>query len=219
MRPARAIALVLGFVLVFQASAQPVQDPLDQPVEGSSEALPAGVRSVSPDALTTSAQSPDAEDAESVSPDADLSGASQPITGRAESPDALTTHSYDASDLPSASVIDQAPAAIAPSPMPEAPACAQPGGDAAWGACLAASSDALDRARTRLDAANAAYSRSITSHVPAGEERGSIITERDAARAEVTAAQAALASRLSQAQQAGVSSDVTAPYEPRQPGW
>ena len=218
MRLDRALMLPVLLALAVSARAQPAADPLDQPVEATSEPVPDGVRAVSPDSLTTHAQSPDADDADAVSPDALLTGAGEEIQGHAQSPDSLTTHSYDAADLPAASAIDQAPAAIAPA-MPLAPACARPAGDADWSACLSATNDALTRARARLDAANAAYSRSITSHVPAGEERRQIIEERDAAHAEVSATQSALASQVSQAQQAGASSWVTAPYRPQDPGW
>jgi len=214
----RFAALPLVAALAGGAAAQPASDPLDQPVEATSEPVPDGVRSVSPDSLTTRAQSPDADDADSGSPDALLTGAGQEIRGHAQSPDSLTTNSYDAADLPAATAIDEAPAAIAPA-MPLAPACARPAGDADWSACLSTTNDALTRARARLDAANAAYSRSITLHAPAGEERRQIIEERDAARAEVSATQTALASQIAQAQQAGASSWVTAPYQPQDPGW
>lgn len=219
MRSLCPLALMILLAVAAPASAQPASDPLDQPVEGTSEPLPSGVRTVSPDSLTVRAQSPDAEDADSGSPDAPLAESSPAITGHAESPDAITTQATDLSDLPAASVIDAPVTAVVPASMPVSAACARPSGDAQWSGCLADTNRTLARANARLEAAEAAYSRSITGHVLAGEERREIIAERDAASAEVTALRATLASQVSQAQQSGVSSWVTAPYQPQGSGW
>ncbi len=216
MRLLWILALVAPLAVAGLAEAQN-GDPLDQPVQGESHPLPDGVPSISPDSLVTGSESPDANQAEAVSPDSLVTGAGRPIQAHAVSPDSITTGSEDLSDLPSASVIDQAPASIAPAP-PRAE-CAQASGDAGWSACLAATAARLDRSRSRLDAAEAAYSRSLTMHAPTGEARLAIIEERDAAQAEVGDARGTLTAELAQAEQAGVSSWVTAPYAPAQQGW
>jgi len=172
-------------------------DPFEQAVQGSSEPVPDGVPSVSPDALVAGSESPDALDTEASSPDARIGHAESPdaILGHAEDPDALVTGSENLSDLPDASAIDQAPASIAPAP-PLPGDCAQPAGDAGWKTCLAAVQGQLSRARTRLETADAAYSRSITLHVPTGAARLAIIEERNAASADVASLGSALAAQV-----------------------
>jgi hypothetical protein len=217
MHSLRIVVLPVLLALAGPAFAQG-SDRFEQAVQGSSRPLPDGVPSVSPDALTTGSESPDALDTEASSPDAHLEGAGTPILGHAENPDALTTGSQDLSDLPPASAIDRVPASIAP-PPPLPGDCARPAGDAGWNACLSAVQGQMSRASARLDAAEAAYSRSITMHAPTGQARLAIVEERDAARAEVAALRSALASQLAQARQAGVSSWVLAPYQPQTQAW
>jgi hypothetical protein len=195
-------------------------DPFEQAVQGSSEALPDGVPSGSPDADLEHAGNSDAIDEGSGNPDAQLSGVGHPIRAHALNPDSLTTGSEDVSDLPSAASIDQptAPASIAPAP-PLPAGCGRPSGDSAWSSCLSTLNDTLARAQARLDAANGAYSRSITMQAPTGAARLAIVQERDAAQAEVNALSSNLATQVAQAREAGVSSWVTAPYRPKSRGW
>jgi hypothetical protein len=228
MRTLQLLALAIVLAAAGPALGQG-SDRFDQAVEGSSEPLPEGVPSGSPDAQLDAARSPDALEASAGDPDAQLTGAGRPIRAHAENPDALTTDAQDVSDLPSARVIDgnasarvidgtPAPASLPPAPpLPEG--CGQPTGDAGWSGCLSTVNDQLARARARLDSANAAYSRSITLHVPTGEARLAIVQERDAAQADVAALSSTLASQVSQAQQAGASSWVTAPYQPQTRSW
>jgi len=172
-------ALCALFALASPALAQDT-DRFEQPVQGSSEPVPDGMPSVSPDSLVTGSE--------------------------------------DISDLPAASAIDQAPASIAP-PPPLPGNCTQPAGDAGWKTCLSAVQAQLSSARTRLETAEAAYSRSITMHVPTGAARLAIIEERNAASADVASLGSALASQVEQAQQAGASSWVVEPYQPQTQGW
>jgi hypothetical protein len=217
MRLQIALLMLCLLALASPAPAQQVDD-FEQPVMGSSEALPDGVPSESSDALTTKAHSSDQLLEQAGSSDADLAGAGVPVEGASESPDAITTDSENLADLPAASAEDQiAPAALPPAPVLPLP-CSQPAGDAGWSQCLGAVSAQLSAARTRLAQANAALSRSITGNVNLGEARARIIADRDAARAEVTTLSASLASQLQQARDAGVSSSVTAPYEPQPEG-
>ncbi len=217
MRMQLALLMLLLLALAGPAPAEDV-DRFEQPVMGSSEPLPDGVPSGSSDALTTHSHSSDQMLEQAGSPDADLAGAGVPVEGTSESPDAVTTDSENLADLPAASAEDQvAPAALPPAPVLPLP-CSQPAGDAGWSQCLGAVATQLSDARTRLAQANAALSRSITGNVDLGEARARIIADRDAARAEVTSLSARLASQVQQAQNAGVSSSVTAPYEPQPEG-
>jgi len=212
-------ALLALFALASPALAQNA-DPFEQALQGSSKPVPDGVPSISPDALVAGSESPDALDTEASSPDARIGHAGSPdtILGHAESPDALVTGSEDVSDLPAASAIDQAPASIAPAaPLPGD--CAQPAGDTGWKTCLSAVQGQLSIARTRLETAEAAYSRSITLHVPKGAARLAIIEEKDAASADVASLGSALASQVEQARQAGVSSWVIEPYQTQTRDW
>jgi hypothetical protein len=211
----RNLALPALFALFALASPTLAQnaDPFEQAVQGSSKPVPDGVPSVSPDSLVKGSESPDALDTEASSPDATLghAGNSDAILGHAENPDALATGSEDISDLPAASAIDQAPASIAPAP-PLPGDCTQPAGDAGWKTCLSAVQGQLSSARTRLETAEAAYSRSITLHVPTGAARLAIIEEKDAASADVASLGSTLASQVEQARQSGVSPWVIEPY-------
>lgn len=214
----RIVALPALFALFALASPALAQDTdrFEQPVQGSSEPVPDGIPSGSPDALVKGSESPDALVTEASSPDANLGHAGSPDAnlGHAEDPDALVQDSYDVSDLPAASAIDQAPASIAPAP-PLPGVCTRPAGDAGWKTCLSAVQGQLSIARTRLETADAAYSRSITLHVPTGAARLAIIEEKDAASADVASLGSALASQVEQARQAGVSSWVIEPYQPQ----
>ena len=212
----RIVALPALCALLALASPALAQntDRFEQPVQGSSEPVPDGIPSGSSDALLKGSESSDALDAEASSPDARIGHAGSPdtILGHAENPDALVAGSEDISNLPAASAIDQAPASIAPAP-PLPGDCTQPAGDAGWRTCLSAVQGQLSSARTRLETAEAAYSRSITMHVPTGAARLAIIEERNAASADVASLGSALASQVEQARQSGVSPWVIEPYQ------
>jgi hypothetical protein len=191
LRPLACLLFVLG--LGASAAAQSV-DPDEEPVMGTSHPLPDGVTPGDPDEFVVHSESPDSNLATAADPDATTVGSSQPIEGHSIDPDAITTRSEDLTDLPSASEIDRPlPAAIADSSLPLS--CGQPAGDPAW------------------------YSRSLTLHVPTGQARADVIRERDQARADVKGYSSMLASQLEQAEQAGASQSVTAPYRPQVSGW
>lgn len=214
----RSLLLVLLVALAGPVAAQDV-DPDEEPAMAESHPLPDGVPAGNPDDQLEGSQSPDADLAHAANPDSITVGPGQEIDAHSVNPDAITTTSQDLTDLPQASVLDaQVPAAI-PAATPLPVGCGQPTGDAGWSACLGAVSQQLSAARERLAAANAAYSRSITMHVPTGAARAEIIQERDAAQAEVQRYSAMLASQVQGAQQAGASSSVTDPYAPRAQGF
>jgi hypothetical protein len=211
-----------GAALVAAPGVASAQDfDSDEPaVQGTSHALPDGVPSVSPDSLDTGSQNPDALEETSQGADANLEGSQREIRAHAVNPDSITTTSEDISDLPAASVVDQPvmPASIPPTPaLPES--CSQPVGDRGWSACLRAVQAQLTDAQQRLSDADGALSRSITGNVQLGGARAAIIQQRNAARADVSALSSSLASQLDQARQAGVSSTVTEPFEPRTQSW
>lgn len=215
LRPLASLLFVLG--LGASAAAQSV-DPDEEPVMGTSHPLPDGVTPANPDEFVVQSESPDSNLATAADPDATTVGSSQPIEGHSIDPDAITTRSEDLTDLPSASEIDRPlPAAIADSSLPLS--CGQPAGDPAWSRCLGEIHGNLAAARERLAQADAEYSRSLTLHVPTGQARADVIRERDQARADVKGYSSMLASQLEQAEQAGASQSVTAPYRPQVSGW
>ncbi len=205
--------LFVSFLLLAGAPAS-AQDSFEQPVMGTSHDLPDGVPSGNSDDQLEGSASPDADLARSGNPDAITVGPGQEVQAHSVNPDSITTTSEDLTDLPSASVVDRtAPASLPPAP-PLPLACAKPAGDGPWTQCLGAIHTQLQAARERLAEANAAYSRSITMQVPTGDARLAIIQDRDRARADVQAYSAMLDTQYEQARQAGVSSFVTAPYDP-----
>lgn len=186
-------------------------DPFEQPVQGRANALPDGAATASPDDLEAGASDPDAHGAEAGDPDARLAISGEEVTGHAGDPDARTIQATDLSELPSAASIDDVPAAIGPAPSLPA-GCAQPAGNSGWGGCLAAIQADLDAARLRLAEAEAAYSRSITRHVPTGEARLAIIQDRDAARSEIASLTTMLSEQVDRARAAGASWSAIEPY-------
>jgi hypothetical protein len=81
-----------------------------------------------------------------------------------------------------------------------------------WSERLSAAKQALAASKARLDAANAAYSRSITRDEPRGQGRADIIATRDAARAEYSAARCQLPALVENAREAGVEADLIRGY-------
>lgn len=107
---------------------------------------------------------------------------------------------------PPAPVQETAPPKLGEPPPAEAPEAEQ---EAYWRARAAQARERLAAAQARLAAAEAEYQNLRQRHHDAGDPRGKIVAERDAARAELAAAQHAL--------------DVELPEDARQagalPGW
>jgi len=206
------LVLALGLALAPAAHADE-SDPFEQPVRASSHALPDGVETHGPDAQTAEAGDPDGSLAESGDPDDITEGASPQVVVGSQDPDDLTTTSTDLSDLPSAEQVDDAQRYALPPPPPLPVACSQPAGDAGWSQCLGTVQQSIEDTKGRLAAANAAYSRSITHHVPTGAKRLAIIQEREAARRDLAVRSKQIGLMLDQAQQAGVSNSVISRYQ------
>jgi hypothetical protein len=81
-----------------------------------------------------------------------------------------------------------------------------------WNERLSSAKQTLATSKARLDAANAAYSRSITRDEPRGQARADIIETRDAARAEYSTARCQLPALVESAREAGVEADVIRGY-------
>lgn len=89
---------------------------------------------------------------------------------------------------------------------------------AEWSVALERAKRDVEQATRRLQAADAAYSRSINYHVDQGEERARIVAERDAARAEYQRARCALPEFVRAAQRARAPQYVWGPYVSSGPG-
>lgn len=85
--------------------------------------------------------------------------------------------------------------------LPPAPAPSDAG---AWRAALREVRESVRSSRVALEHADAAYSRSLTSHEPLGEARAEIIEARDRARSEYSRARCAVPAWLARAHRAGV---------------
>ena len=85
--------------------------------------------------------------------------------------------------------------------LPPAPAPSDAG---AWRAALREVRDSVRSSRVALERADAAYSRSLTSHEPLGEARAEIIEARDRARSDYSRARCAMPAWLERARRAGV---------------
>jgi hypothetical protein len=88
-----------------------------------------------------------------------------------------------------------------------------PAGDASgWSARLLAAKQAVAASRAQLDAANAAYSSSITRDESRGQDRAEMIATRDQARATYSSARCQLPALVESARQADVDPAVIRDY-------
>jgi len=162
------------------------------------------------DPLANTASPSEPKRATTRSPDDDLAVS--------EDSDGEAAVAEDSDDLEQGSESPDDAAAVRPAeapakPLPQPPSCKAPAGDDAWATCLADASAQITSARTRLEAAEAAYSRSVNHRNDLGAERALVVAARDQARSDVATAQERLPELVDRARRAGVGPRVLDPYQ------
>lgn len=180
------VATVVGAAGSARA-ADPATNPLANP-SGASEPKRATTRGPGDSPATSG----DSDDETAVSEDSDARGEDS------RSPDDLAAGRE---------------AAATPEPLPQPASCQAPAGDAAWSACLGDANAQITSARSRLDAAEAAYSRSVNHRNALGSERAQIVAAREQARSDLAMAQERLPELVERARRSGVGPRVLDPYQ------
>lgn len=155
----------------------------------------------------------------SRSPDSDVSDAStnpDDDVAQSQGPDADQGTSESSDDLEESAASPDDPGSVRPEaapvkPLPKPASCRAPADEPAWANCLADAKAQIDDARQRLEAAEAAYSRSVNFRTDLGSERAKIIAARDQARSDLATAEERLPELVDSARRAGVSPRVLDP--------